>query len=108
MLAISVKVVIGCVRNLLNSLISGAYRGEIKEDEPNDAARKIFKLMEEGRKELYPGCKEDSQVSFIVRLLHIKCMVGISNSTMEQILLLICRVLPRGHCVQILWIKFER
>jgi len=94
--------------NLLESLIHGTSHGENNEDEPNDAARKIFKLMEEGRKELYPGCKEDSQVSFIVRLLHIKCMVGISNSTMEQILLLICRVLPRGHCVQILWIKFER
>ena len=94
--------------NLLESLIHGTSHGENNEDEPNDAARKIFKLMEEGRKELYPGCKEDSQVSFIVRLLHIKCMIGISNSTMEQILLLICRVLPRGHCVQILWIKFER
>ena len=57
MLAISVKVVIGCVRNLLNSQISGAYHGEIKEDEPNDAARKIFKLMQEGTKELYPRYK---------------------------------------------------
>jgi len=41
---------------------------EINEDEPNVAARNFFKLMEEGRKELYPGCKEASQVSFIVRL----------------------------------------
>ena len=71
------------VRNLLNSLISGTCHGEINEDEPNVAAKKIFKLMEEGRKELYPGCKEASQVSFIVRLFQIKCMCGISNSAME-------------------------
>ena len=46
----------GYIRNLLNSLISGTFHGEINEDEPNFAARKIFKLMEECRKELYPGC----------------------------------------------------
>ena len=58
----------GSVKNLLSSLISGTCYGEINEDEPNVAAKKIFKLMEEGRKELYPRCKEASQVSFIVRL----------------------------------------
>jgi len=89
----------GSVRNLLSSLISGTCHGEINEDEPNVAAKKIFKLMEEGQKELYPGCKEASQVSFIVRLFQIKCMCGISNSAMEQILHLICLVLPEGHCV---------
>ena len=55
--------------------------------------------MEEGRKKLYSGCKEASQVSFIVRLFQIKCMCGISNSAMEKILHLICLVLPEGHCV---------
>ena len=70
------------VRNLLYSLISGTCHGGIKEDEPNDAARKIFKLMEEGRKDLYTGCKLASQVSFIVMLFQIKCMFGISNSTL--------------------------
>jgi len=70
------------VRNLLYSLISGTCHGGIKEDEPNVAARKIFKLMEEGRKDLYTGCKLASQVSFIVMLFQIKCMFGISNSTL--------------------------
>jgi len=58
----------GCITNLLNSLISGACCGEINEDEPNDEARKKFKLMQGGTKELYPRCKEASQVSFIIRL----------------------------------------
>ena len=89
----------GSIRNLLNSLISGTFHGEINEDDPNFAARKIFKLMEECRKELYPGCKEASQVSFIVRLFQIKCMFGINNSAMVQILHLICHVLPEGYCV---------
>ena len=44
---------------LLSSLISGAIHGEIRGDqEPNESARKFFKLMEEARKELYPGCEE--------------------------------------------------
>jgi len=69
MLAISLKVADeGSIRNLLNSLISCTCHGEVNEDEPNDAARKIFKLTQVGRKELYLGCKEASQVSFVVRL----------------------------------------
>ena len=39
----------GCVSNLLNSLIIGARRGEINEDESNAASRKNFELMQERR-----------------------------------------------------------
>lgn len=88
--------------NLLSSLISGAIHGEIKDgniEEPNESARKIFKLMGEAEKELYPGCTEATQISFIVRLYQIKCMFGISNNGLEQILLLFCHLLPEGHCV---------
>ena len=56
------------VSNLLSSLISGAIHGEITTEEPNDSAKNFFKLMEEARKELYPGCKEATKVSFIVRI----------------------------------------
>ena len=34
----------GSVRNLLNSLISGTCHGQINEDEPNVAAKKIFQV----------------------------------------------------------------
>jgi hypothetical protein len=48
---------------------------------------------------LYPGCKEATKVSFIVRLFQIKCMFGLSNSALEAILLLFSLVLRKGHCI---------
>ena len=45
-------------------------------DEPTN---KFFKLIKESERELYPGCQAFSTLSFIVRLLHIKCIGGWSN-----------------------------
>ncbi|KAJ9553381.1 hypothetical protein OSB04_017426 [Centaurea solstitialis] len=42
--------------------------------EPNEEAKKFYKLLEDAEKELYPGCKKFSVLSFIVRLLHSKCV----------------------------------
>jgi hypothetical protein len=48
---------------------------------------------------LYPGCKEATKISFIVRLFQIKCMFGLSNSALEAILHLFSLVLPKVHCI---------
>jgi hypothetical protein len=56
-------------------------------------------LLKEAEKELYPGCKEATKISFIVRLFQIKCMFGLSNHALEAILHLFSLVLPEGHCI---------
>ena len=90
------------MNDLVSSLISGAIHGDITcsgTEEPNERAKKFFKLLTEAQKELYPGCKEATKVSFIVRLFQIKCMFGLSNSALEAVLQLFSLVLPEGHCV---------
>ena len=87
--------------NMISSLISGVIHGEVSgndEEEPNECAKKLYRLLEEAKKELYPGC-EVTKVSFIVMLFQIKCMHGISNSGLEHILRLFLLVLPDGHCI---------
>jgi hypothetical protein len=87
---------------LFTSLISGAIHGGIQcgnEEEPHESAHTFFDLLEQAMLELYPGCKEASKVSFIVRLYQIKCRCGHSNTSMEQILLLFRLVLSEGHCL---------
>jgi hypothetical protein len=74
---------------LVSSLISGVIHGEVvgnDEEEPNESAKFFYQLLEEAKKELYPGCKETTKVSFIVMLFQIKCMHGISNNGLEHIL----------------------
>jgi hypothetical protein len=91
----------GNVNSLLGSLISGTINGQLPGviEKPNESAEIFFKLLEEARKELYPGCKEATKVSFVVRLFQIKCQFGITNNALEHILQLISRLLPEGHCV---------
>jgi hypothetical protein len=86
--------------NLIHSLIKGTIRGEITDEEqPNEMAQKFFNLLEEARKELYPGCTEATQVSFIVKMFQMKCMFGCSNACLEYVLALFLLVLPKGHCL---------
>ena len=87
---------------LISSLISGVIHGEVRgndEEEPSECAKQLYRLLEEAKKELYPGCKEVTKVSFIVMLFQIKCMHGISNSGLEHILRSFLLVLPDGHCI---------
>ena len=86
---------------LISSLISGVVHGEVignDEEDPNESAKKLYRLLEEAKKELYPGCKKVTKVSFIVMLFQIKCIDGLSYSCLKRILRLFLLVLPDGHC----------
>jgi hypothetical protein len=82
--------------------------GSREEDEQTPTAKKLFRLLDEAKKELYPGCKEVTKISFIVMLFQIKCMDGISSSNLEGILWLLLLVLPDGHCLPTSLEKVER
>lgn len=70
-----------------------------KNEEPNECAKAFFNLLKDAEKELYPGCKEVTKLSFIVRLFQIKCMFGMSNKALEAILELFSLVLPKDHYI---------
>ena len=87
---------------LISSLISGVIHGEVignDDKDPNESAKKLYRLLEEAKKELYPAYKEVTKVSFIVMLYQIKCIDGLSNSCLERTLRLLLLVLPDGQCL---------
>jgi hypothetical protein len=51
-------------------LIKSLIRGEISDEDGtrNDQAKVFFKLLQEAKKELYPGCEDGTKISFIVEL----------------------------------------
>ena len=86
--------------SLIRNIISGSIHGQIIDaEEPNKNAEIFLKLLEQAKKELYPGCKNATKVSFIVELFQIKCLYGISNAVLEAILNLFSKILPEGHCL---------
>ena len=61
------------VQGLIQDLYTAASHGH---------SGNLYKeIMEEAKRELYPGCTEESRLSFIVKLLHIKVYNRIPNST---------------------------
>ncbi|XP_016483469.2 uncharacterized protein LOC107804154 isoform X1 [Nicotiana tabacum] len=68
-------------------------------EEPNGHARKFYKLLEDAETEIYPGCKKVSKLSFVVRLLHLKCLNHWSNKSVDALLSFFKEVLPEGSFV---------
>lgn len=55
-------------------------------EDPNEDAAKFYKLLKESETPLYPGSTKSSKLSFVVRLLHVKCMGGWSNHSFDMLL----------------------
>ncbi|XP_075108569.1 uncharacterized protein LOC107821067 isoform X1 [Nicotiana tabacum] len=68
-------------------------------EEPNLHAAKFYKLLEDAQTELYPGCSKVSKLSFVVKLLHLKCLNHWSNKSMDELLSFFKEVLPEGSFV---------
>nr|GEV82066.1 hypothetical protein [Tanacetum cinerariifolium] len=55
----------------------------------NEEAKKFYRLVEEGKQELFPGCKTFSKLSFVIRLLLYKTLHGLSNVAFVDLLKLL-------------------
>lgn len=62
----------------------------------NDKFDELDKLLKECDDELYPGCKNFSKITFILRLYHLKCLNGWSAKSFDMLLELLKEALPEG------------
>ncbi|XP_075101708.1 uncharacterized protein LOC142177141 [Nicotiana tabacum] len=60
----------------------------------SEDAKKFFKLLEEGKQVLYPGCENFSKLSFTIRLYLLKSLHGLSNVAFSDLLELIKEAFP--------------
>nr|KYP30927.1 hypothetical protein KK1_049591 [Cajanus cajan] len=72
-------------------------------DEDNEELDKettrFCKLVNDAHQEVYPGCKNFSKLSIIVRLLHIKNLHGWSNVSFNMLLQLLRELFPENSCL---------
>ncbi|CAA0839975.1 Unknown protein [Striga hermonthica] len=66
------------------------------ETHANMEAKKFFKLVEDGKQAVYPGCKSFSKLSFIIRLYLFKCVHGLSNTAFSNLLEIIQELIPEA------------
>ncbi|KAM0027484.1 putative Transposase-associated domain-containing protein [Helianthus debilis subsp. tardiflorus] len=62
----------------------------------NEDAKKFYRLVEDGKQELFPGCKSFSKLSFIVRVLLYKTLHGLSNVAFDDLLQLLQEMIPEA------------
>ncbi|XP_028063801.1 uncharacterized protein LOC114267018 [Camellia sinensis] len=78
------------------SFIHEAASSGIKQG-PTEKIEKFFNLLKEAERELYPECQKFSTLSFIVQLLHIKCLSGWSDKSFTMLLELLKDLFPKGE-----------
>ncbi|KAK1396038.1 hypothetical protein POM88_005901 [Heracleum sosnowskyi] len=67
------------------------------DEEPNPDAKKFYELLDAASKPLYPGSEKHTQLSFISRILNVKCENKMSNSAFSDVLQLIKEVIPEPN-----------
>ena len=63
---------------------------------PSIDVEKFYKLVDDSQQDLYPGCKKFSKLSFIIRLLHLKCMGKWSDKSFNMLLDLLREAFPEA------------
>ena len=74
----------------------------------NKEEDKFFKLFFIVEQELYPGCENFSKLSFIVQLLNIKCLFGLSGKAIDVLLSLLAKAFPQGNKVPISYYEAKK
>ncbi|KAI3876831.1 hypothetical protein MKW98_008875 [Papaver atlanticum] len=64
---------------------------------PSDnSAAQFYKLLEDSKKPLYPGCDKMSMMSFLIRFWNYKCVGGMSDKSFKEMLQLMRESFPEG------------
>ncbi|XP_041994040.1 uncharacterized protein LOC121744538 isoform X1 [Salvia splendens] len=63
-------------------------------DYANGQAKEFYKLIDNSQQPLYEGCDKFSKLSFIIRLLHLKCIGSLNNKVFDMLLELLREAFP--------------
>ena len=82
------------INNDIDGLLHDTFRNEANEfnenerttNRLNEEARIFYKLVEDGKQELYAGCANFSKLSFIIHLYLCKCLNALSNVAFNDLL----------------------
>ncbi|KAD5802583.1 hypothetical protein E3N88_13943 [Mikania micrantha] len=91
----------GSIHENFHELLRDKYRNIVEERRTiqeglNEEAKKFYNLVEDGKQELFPGCKNFTKLSFIIRLLLYKTLHGLSNVAFNENLQLLQQMISEA------------
>jgi len=84
----------GLLHDTFRNIEGETGHGEGEREGLSEDAKRFFKLVDEGKKELYPGCENFSKLSFIIRLYLLKSLHGLSDVAFTDLLDLLKEAFP--------------
>lgn len=69
------------------------------EEPPNPEAQRLYDMLNAADKQLWPGCKNHSQLSLVVRLMSLKAENHMSERYYDQLTELMKEILPQDNLV---------
>jgi len=89
------------LEGMLGELVRSKQNGNeaALEDGNEDAASRFKQLIEEAKRELYPGCINFSRFTFVIKTLHVQSYYRITNSAFSAILKILSEAFPQFNTI---------
>ncbi|XP_019257778.1 PREDICTED: uncharacterized protein LOC109235995 [Nicotiana attenuata] len=84
----------GLLHDTFRNVECEAEQEEQMRETLSEDAKRFFRLLEEGKQELYPGCETFTKLSFTIRLYVFKSLHGLSNVAFSDMLELLKEAFP--------------
>jgi hypothetical protein len=83
----------------IDVMVEDRVRGESIDMQQDEEVHKFDKLLDDTKREVYPGCTNYTLLKFIIEMLNVKVMTNLSNKGLDMILDLLIKLLPKGNLV---------
>jgi hypothetical protein len=80
-------------------MVEDRVRGESIDMQQDEEVHKFDKLLDDAKREVYPGCTNYTLLKFVIEMLNVKVMTNLSNKGLDMILDLLIKLLPKGNLV---------
>ena len=90
------------LEGMLRDLVSFEHVNDAGHEDGNpssDVASHFKQLIEEAKRELYPGCINFSRFTFVIKMLHVKSYYRITNSEFSTILKILLEAFPQFNTI---------
>ena len=81
----------------IDTLLEDRIRGESTNNQGE--VRDFDKLLNDAKREVYPGCKNSSLLKFVIEILNLKLTNHWSHASVDKLLVYLSNLLPEGNLV---------
>uniref|UniRef100_A0A2N9GCW6 Transposase-associated domain-containing protein n=1 Tax=Fagus sylvatica TaxID=28930 RepID=A0A2N9GCW6_FAGSY len=87
------------IDDLVEDRVRGQHIDMAQDKAQEEEVRNFDKLLDDAKREVYPGCKDYTLLKFVIEMMNVKVMTNLTNKGLDMILDLLIKLLPKGNLV---------